>query len=110
MRSFTLTTFHSHLPIRGAIIAFALLLSSFSGCGGKSKEKEQVDFVEGTVTLNGTPLKSGDARFQITFIGAGDERQVGYVDSHGNYRIEKPPVGTVRVTVEQVAGELGPRL
>src|SRR5262249_32301451 len=75
-----------------------LLTSSVlvSGCGGKT------NLVSGKVTLNGSPLKGG----LVTFLGAGKAQAVANINNDGDYQMDNPPVGTVKVTIMQLPTNL----
>lgn len=66
------------------------------GCGGRNHN--QMDFVEGTVTLDGVPVADADIIFQPITFGVG-ETATGRTDAKGVYRLSSmtgaPGKGTV---------------
>ncbi len=60
----------------------------------------ETNSVSGKVTFNGAPVKAGF----VTFIGADNKRKVANIGSDGEYQLNQPPMGTVKVTVAGVSG------
>ncbi|MGL4942266.1 MAG: hypothetical protein ACRC46_03640 [Thermoguttaceae bacterium] len=73
-----------------AVLAFCL------GCGGRNYN--QMEFVEGTVTLDGVPVADADITFQPITFGVG-ESATGRTDAQGVYKLSSmtgaPGKGTV---------------
>jgi hypothetical protein len=74
----------------GGALAVVAGLFLIAGCGGNR--------VAGKVTLNGTPVKGGI----ITFHGEGQNKKLANINSEGEYSLEDPPEGTVKVSVHSL--------
>jgi hypothetical protein len=86
------TAGRKQLPSRALALAAAILLAA--GCGGPT--------VRGKVTLNGAPAKV----VTVTFLGAANQQKTATTDNNGEFRLDKPPVGSVQVTVKSLATSL----
>ena len=84
---------------RYGLIPLAVVLLFAAGCGGKSR-------VAGTVTLNGSPVKGG----VVTFIGADNQRKAANINADGEYQLDEPPAGAVKVTVTGLPAKLPTQL
>ncbi len=69
-----------------------LLLLTVIGCGGNPMGN-----IKGTVTFNGKPLKGGRVTFLSTKPNTGKTVEIG---EDGSYKVEKIPVGPVKILVE----------
>jgi hypothetical protein len=74
-------------PLLGLASALVLI----PGCS-------ETNSVSGKVTLKGEPVKAGF----VTFIGEDNHRKVANIGSDGEYTLNQPPMGTVKVTVAGV--------
>src|SRR4051812_22653135 len=77
-------------PGKWAVLALVPILAA-AGCGGSRVT------VSGKVSYKGTPLKGGNVVFNSL---EGKESRSAPIAEDGTYRIEKCPVGKVKITVE----------
>ncbi len=76
----------------------SILISTLSGCGGRTKIESQRTAVEGTVAYEGQPLPGGS----ITFVSAenAEFRVTTMIRHDGSFRVADAPKGLVNITVE----------
>jgi len=87
------------------------LIGAFIGCG--SDGGLRVEFVEGTVTLDGEPVAEASVTFVPTMDGQGTETAMGMTNERGVYRLSsmngRPLAGAVageyKVLVSRITAE-----
>jgi len=76
----------------GPLVLLAAAALTSTGCGGSATAT-----VSGKVSSNGVPLKGGN----VSFVSTEGKRTVsGPINEDGTYKLEKVPVGKVKVVVE----------
>ena len=71
-----------------AVSCFALLaLVVFTGCPGAAQKGPKVEYVEGVVTLDGTPVPGAHVSFEPENPESGLEPASGYSDEKGLYKL-----------------------
>ena len=80
--------------IQYGIIGCFLLMLLYNFYPSYNEGKEFPDFIQGKITLNGEPVRMGSIIVQ----GSGKETG-GTIDAQGNYRLDDPPKGSLKVKV-----------
>lgn len=75
------------------------LFLPLTGCGSR------LNTAEGKVKFKGTPLSTG----QVTFVGEDGKSRSSLIGPDGDYQIQDPPLGTVKVQIEANVVEQPPQ-
>jgi hypothetical protein len=75
------------------ILTTLLALFTLSTCQPAPAADEELSTIEGKVTYNGKPLPDGSITFHLK-----DDQFVGARIKDGQFRVDRVPVGTVKVT------------